>query len=653
MNDTPIFLLIFDEFSGLTLQNLKGQLDEIRYPGFAELASNADYFPNALTADYRTSISIPSIASGNLRIKDDKTTGLAPAENLIELFQAKGTVDAYSTVLSADLMSKQNKNKISFISDLMTLYIHILSHKDWIEDKIGVIPQAWEGFGVFFTKDQHQEQVRFLNPHARQFIDWTQHISESGSSSQFNFLHFQFPHASYMMTSLGRYVSNTVKILNSLVKNEVFVTSQSILNVLSHIYMQQSEYTDNLVQNFIQALKNNKLFDKSLIIVTTDHGVSYNRKGINRRRLENEDSWKNIISVPLFIKYPFQKEGDVNSSFVTTLDISSTILKVVGIDSPWKSIGQNLKEIKNNSQTRSVELIPKYDEYFHKIRALFQSARVRNHKLFGEATPVHTKAVNYTENPTYDTLLMSNIDELTVGPTSTLSSVFSGSLNPQENSHFGVIYQGNQEINNKVIVAVLDGSIQAIFKSGKTKDMDGFFAFSLPEKKVTPSEFTVTLYEIESVVPFVLRKIIIINQKEFLEKEFQSKKVYPYDWKNSVQSTNGLDSLNIINGGIQVTSSKNNDPFIVFKPVLSKVISEPTFHISLESNRTLSLQLYYQTEQNQKFNQSQSITYKINNGENSIYFKIPEKDFLGHFRIDLGNKIQKTEVVIRDIEIRN
>ena len=652
MNDTPVFLLIFDEFSGLTLQNLKGQLDELRYPGFAELASKADYFPNALTGDYRTSISIPSIASGNLRLDGEKTTGLASGENLIELFQANGFVDAYSTVLPADLMSKHNKDQVSFISDLMTLYIHILSHQGWIENKIGAIPQAWRGFGIFFKTDQQQDKGRDLNPHARQFIDWTQHIKERGSSSQFNFLHFQFPHAPYTMTSLGRFVSNNVKILNASKKREIFVTSQPTLNVLSHIYMQQSEYTDSLVQNFIQALKRNKLFDKSLIIVTTDHGVSYNRKGLSRRRLENEDSWKNIVSVPLFIKYPFQNEARVNSSFVTTLDISTTILKVIGIDSPWKSIGQNLKVIKNNSQTRSVELIPKYDEYFHKISTLFQSVRVRNKTLFGEAIPIHTIAVNYTENPIYDTLLMSNIDELTVGPTSALFAMFDSSLKPQENSHFGVIYQGSQQVNNKIIAVVLDGSIQAIFKSGKTKDMDGFFAFSLPEKKIIPSEFAITLYEIESAVPFVLRKIIIINQKEFLKNEFQSKKVYPYDWKNSIQSSNGLDSLNIINGGIQVMSSKSNDPFIIFKPILSKVISEPTFHISLESNRPLSLKLYYQTEQNQKFNQSQSITYKINKGKNSIYFKIPEKDFLGSFRIDLGNKKQITEVVIQDIEIR-
>lgn len=87
INDTPVFLLIFDEFSGLTLQNVKGQLDVLRYPGFAELAAQSDYFPNALTAHERTGISVSSIASGNLRIRD---RGLTPGDNLIEFFQSRG-----------------------------------------------------------------------------------------------------------------------------------------------------------------------------------------------------------------------------------------------------------------------------------------------------------------------------------------------------------------------------------------------------------------------------------------------------------------------------------------------------------------------------------------------------------------------------------
>lgn len=656
MNNTPIFLLIFDEFSGLTLQNVKGQLDASRYPGFAELATQADYFPNALTSGISTSIVVPSIASGNLRIHDKK--GLAPGENLIELFQSSGSVYAQSTVLSADLMSKQNTKQASFISDFMTLYIHILSHKDWIEDKIGVIPETWKGFGVFFKKNNRKQDWDVSNPHAQQFLDWLRQVDSSEANSQFNFLHIQFPHADYNTTSLGRSVLNSIEILRSSKDKETLVGNQTLLNVLYHNYMQQSAYTDYLVQSFIQVLKHKKLFDQSLIIITSDHGVSYNRKGVNRRAPENEDSWKNIVSVPLFIKYPYQIEGNINSSFVTNLDISTTIINVTGIDSPWESVGKNLKGMKNFSQTRSVELVPKYEKYFNNINALFRESRARKETLFSEGSPVHTVAVNYTGNPVYAALPNIKLAELTTGIPSKLSALYRGSSNPMEISYFGTIYDGTRPANNRIIAAVVDDEIQAVFESGKVPSQDGFFAFSLPEKETIPVEFNISLYEIESTTPFVLRKIETVIKSlssAVLEKIFQSKKKYAYDWKNAVHSSNGLDALNIRKGGIQLLYSKSNDPFIVFKLISNKEISEPIFHIILKSNRDLPIDLYYQTTHKLKYNASQRIRYNVRKGSNSFYIKIPEKDFVGFFRIDIGDigNIKETEVVIQDIELRH
>ena len=653
MHDTPVFLLIFDEFSGLTLQNLKGQLDTSRYPGFAELVAQADYFPNALTTHGSTHISVPSIASGNLRIGDKG--GLAPGDNLIELFQSGGSVYAQSTVLPADLMSKQNTNQVSLISDFITLYVHIISHQDWIENKIGVIPQTWKGFGVFFKKEEQKGARPRLNPHVSQFSDWIEHVSNARASSQFNFVHIEFPHVPYNTTSMGRLNKNGALLLQKLKTphTENFNTDQSPLNAIYHNYMQQSAYTDRLTLDFVEVLKKNNLFDKSLIIVTSDHGVSYNRKGVSRRGFANEDSWKNNVSVPLVIKYPYQKEGKVNSSFVTTLDISTTITNTLGIDNPWETVGQNLKGMNNNSQTRSVELIPNYEKYFKNINSLFQEARVRKEILFSENSPVHTIAVNYTENPVYTALLKTKVTESTTAPPSNLHAILDGALKQFEVSRFGTLYDGDQPVNNRVIAVVVDGKIQAICQSGKALKQNGFFAFSLPENKDIPIEFNVTLYEVEGKAPFKFRRIGTTALNKILKNEFsQSKQKYPYDWKNSVHRSHGLDVLNVSKDGIQVLSSKSNDPYVVFKSISQNIIYEPIFHIRLESNRELPFRLYYQTTHMPKFDEAQSITYEIKKGSNSIYIKIPEKDFSGTFRLDTGGG-GVTEVIIQKIELRN
>ncbi|WP_101756554.1 YidC/Oxa1 family membrane protein insertase [Oceanicoccus sp. KOV_DT_Chl] len=651
MNETPVFLLIFDELSGLTLQNSKGLLDEIRYPGFAELAMASDYFPNALTVHPRTAISVPSIASGNLRIQEK---GLAPKANLIELFQSKGSIDALSSILPADFISNRYTNKRLLASDLSTLYIHIISHQDWIEEKIGVIPQTWKGFGIFFKDKNKLSTKPHTNPHEKQFIDWMKRVDTAGVSSQFNFLHFEIPHAHYTTTSLGRSIRNSKPILSTLLDHDPFVKNAKLahLNVVYHNYIQQSAYADSLLHDFIKLLKKKEIFDRSLIIVTADHGVSYNKIGPSRRAPNNKGSWPNIISVPLLIKYPNQNTGKVKPSFVTTLDISSTILKVTGIDSPWKSIGRDLSEINGDFQTPSVEMIPGYNKYFTDIDTLFQKSRDRKRQLFSEESPTHTIAVNYTENPIYNALIDAKVNEKTTSTASNLNAAFDGSLNPEEISHFGTIYDGNTPANDKIIAAVLDGKIQAVFKSGKVREQDGFFAFSLPEKKVLPAEFNVSLFEIERTEDFIFRKMKTKTLQKVLENSFSNRKnKHPYDLERSVINSHGLKDLHAGKNGLEVISIKNKDPYITINAASESAISEPILHIKLKSNQEQSISFYYQTGHMKKFHESQQIHYSIAKGSNSIYIKFPEKDFIGPFRIDMDPTISSV-VLIQNIELR-
>jgi len=242
INDTPVFLLVFDEFSGLTLQKPDGSLDVSRYPGFAEIARDADYFPNALTTGYHTDISVPSIVSGTLR--SGKNKGLAPGENLIELFQTwGGGVKAQSPVLPADLVEKQETNLHSLASDVATLYLHIVSHQGWIEKKIGVIPATWKDFGIFYEMgDVVDNPAGLVSEQAGIFFDWLEPLAVNAGDKQFNFLHVVFPHVPYTTTATGKSQENSDLIRQQLTSVEEFKAEQPFLNVGYHNYLQQSSY---------------------------------------------------------------------------------------------------------------------------------------------------------------------------------------------------------------------------------------------------------------------------------------------------------------------------------------------------------------------------------------------------------------------------
>lgn len=649
INDTPVFLLVFDELAGSTLQNLSGELDGLRYPGFAELAARSDYFPNALAADYHTDISVPSIVSGNLRAGGE--VGLAPGENLIELFKVRDSLSAYSTVLPAEYMYKQYTNYISLASDFLTLYVHIVSHQDWIEERIGVIPQTWKNFGVFFRNENPSQSQRGVNSQVGHFVDWLDQLRHSGKNSQFNFLHIEFPHAPYNTTALGRPAWNNTAILPMLKDKENFVADQVLLNVAYHNYMQQSAYTDRLIQDLIGVLRDKELFDKSLIVVTSDHGVSYTSSGINRREPVNQDSWKNIVSVPLLVKYPNQTEGRVIPAFVSTLDISATILEVLGVASPWRSVGQSLKQLENETQTQSVELVSGYEKYFGNISTLFQESRLRKTRLFGQGSPLHTVAVNYTANTDYAALLRSSRRGSVESEASDLRVVWNGSLAAGEVTYYGTVYLEDLPVSGKIIAAVIDGEVHSVFASARSQDREGIFAFSLPENETVRSGFDVSLYEIVSEAPIRFRAIATTHLERLVEQEFQRRSVFPYDWKSSVELINGLDDSSMGEDGMVLLASDSKDPYVVFEAVSPVPMAQPIFRIRLESNRALPLNFYYQTARSPKFGGSQRQTVMIEEGSNSFYIKIPEQDVSGPFRIDIGFG-GHTEVLIQAIEIR-
>src|SRR6185436_14438445 len=72
-------------------------------------------------------------------------------------------------------------------------------------------------------------------------------------------------------------------------------------------YMLQVGFIDRLVGELITQLEAEHLFEKSLLIVTADHGVSF-KEGDYRRPL-TPNNFMDILPVPLFIKVPGQSAG--------------------------------------------------------------------------------------------------------------------------------------------------------------------------------------------------------------------------------------------------------------------------------------------------------------------------------------------------------
>jgi sulfatase-like protein len=88
-----------------------------------------------------------------------------------------------------------------------------------------------------------------------------------------------------------------------------------------------------LLGKLVAKLRAVNLYDRSIIVITADHGVSF--RPADRRRALTESNYQDILPVPLFIKKPDQHKAVVSDRNVETIDILPTIADILGIRLPW------------------------------------------------------------------------------------------------------------------------------------------------------------------------------------------------------------------------------------------------------------------------------------------------------------------------------
>ncbi|OGG26949.1 hypothetical protein A2960_02270 [Candidatus Gottesmanbacteria bacterium RIFCSPLOWO2_01_FULL_39_12b] len=98
------------------------------------------------------------------------------------------------------------------------------------------------------------------------------------------------------------------------------------------------------LKKFFNELENNKLLDKTIVVITADHGEEFFEHGghSHAANLYNES-----IQVPLIIYIPKSK-SQIVEKLASSVDIMPTILSILGIEAPEKITGIDLFSSKEN-----------------------------------------------------------------------------------------------------------------------------------------------------------------------------------------------------------------------------------------------------------------------------------------------------------------
>ncbi len=355
VNDPPpIVLVIFDEFSSISLMDKNRQIDAQRYPNFAAFAEDATWFRNASTMSSWTPRAVPAILTGSYPIPNRLPTVSGYPRNIFTLLGGTYAVQAHGTItelcpheLCNQLREPWSARMRTLFSDVGIVYLHILLPED---QKAGLpaLQARWKDFagGPALLSQAEERQIpahawkslqdsilaqldlRLDRP--RIFHSFL-HAIRPTHQPTLHYLHILLPHVPYEYLRSGQTYSadgGHPGIAEEMWSGDTWAATQSYQR-----YLLQVEFVDTLLGQLIAHLKSARLYEKSLIVITADHGTSF--RPHDNRRAVTKTNFADIMAIPLFVKAPFQQQGEILDRNMETIDILPTIADILGITLPW------------------------------------------------------------------------------------------------------------------------------------------------------------------------------------------------------------------------------------------------------------------------------------------------------------------------------
>jgi hypothetical protein len=259
----------------------------------------------------------------------------------------------------------------SLLSDLSVVYLHVLLPGN-LTSGLPVVTQGWKDFIRRMSaeksgsregnpgKSDNEKRLpkRNLGDRSWQINEFIDSIGSSRHPA-FYFLHVLLPHRPWEYLPSGRkyglltktkiwdFLPHGKKRSDSRIMgtgvgpkgHEIWGQEEWIVTQAYQRFLLQVAFVDTFIGRLMDRLKEVDLYDRSLIMVMSDHG--FGLRPNEYLRMIGESNSGDIMSIPLFIKIPHQSSGAISDRIVLTTDVLPTVADVLGIDLPWVVDGRS------------------------------------------------------------------------------------------------------------------------------------------------------------------------------------------------------------------------------------------------------------------------------------------------------------------------
>lgn len=351
---SPIVMILLDEFPVTSLMDPQGRIDAVRYPNFAALAKSSTWFRNTTTVGDETELAQPAIMTGRYSKRGQLPIFADHPKSVFTLLGGSYRMDVFEgeTSLCPPQICKQVKSgsfrgrMSSLASDLGVVYLHLLFPRA-LEERLPSISTTWMNFRSGSTslaaESPAARRERLRTPPQKwwadrklQFESFVASIKPSRQPTLY-FLQIGLPHSHWEYLPSGRrypYTEHTIAGRTDWGRDPFTVESGFQHHLL------QVGFTDRLLGQLMRKLRRVGLYDRSLILVTPDHGVSFVPG--DKRRAVTVGNFPDIAFIPFFFKKPHQRTGRIDNRHARTIDVLPTLADALDIPLPWPVDGQAL-----------------------------------------------------------------------------------------------------------------------------------------------------------------------------------------------------------------------------------------------------------------------------------------------------------------------
>ena len=383
----PIYLLVFDELPWYSLLDEAGRIDPVRYPNFARLAGTAHVFNNATTTGSSTHNAVPAMLASSFEshaaphysmYPDNLFTLLgglydvssrdvlvdlcpgsvcngSPPEQVLDLVAAAGSAppvpapalrngEAYS---SDETYSGGSGSSALLFEDAAIVFGHLVA-PEGMDLGLPSIRAGWAGFvrrldATATAAAVDPERIADERiPDSPIFADkrlfgFRRDVAAIHPKvlPRLHYLHAWFPHTPWKLRPDG----SSYPVIGGFGYPGIWDDDEVKSRFGQQRHLLQLGFTDRLLGEYLDRLEQIGEFDRAMVIVTADHGITFVPGDLAREPVRNVAG---VAGVPLLFKEPHQTSGTVQSQPVQLVDVVPTIAALLGVDAPWGLAGRDM-----------------------------------------------------------------------------------------------------------------------------------------------------------------------------------------------------------------------------------------------------------------------------------------------------------------------